>query len=47
MSLRNRELVNLLVVGILTGLGFASVFIAQQAVISTASPRVTRMIEVA
>ena len=37
MSLRNRELVNLLGVGIVTGLGFASVFIAQQAVISTAS----------
>jgi cell division protein FtsW (lipid II flippase) len=37
VSLRNRELVNLLGVGILTGLGFASVFIAQQAVISTAS----------
>jgi cell division protein FtsW (lipid II flippase) len=37
MSLRNRELFNLLGVGVLTGLGFASVFIARQAVISTAS----------
>ncbi|MDX6513672.1 MAG: hypothetical protein QOE36_3176 [Gaiellaceae bacterium] len=37
MSLRNRELANLLVVGILTGLGFASVYIARQAVVSTAS----------
>jgi cell division protein FtsW (lipid II flippase) len=37
VSLRNRELVNLLGVGIVTGLGFASVFIAQQAVISTES----------
>jgi cell division protein FtsW (lipid II flippase) len=37
VSLRNRELLNLLAVGILTGLGFASVFIARQAVISTAS----------
>ena len=37
MSLRNRELLNLLGVGIVTGLGFASVFIAQQSVISTAS----------
>jgi cell division protein FtsW (lipid II flippase) len=37
VSLRNRELLNLVGVGILTGLGFASVFIAQQAVISTAS----------
>jgi cell division protein FtsW (lipid II flippase) len=37
MSLRNRELLNLLGVGILTGLGFASVYIARQAVISTAS----------
>ncbi len=37
MSLRNRELVNLLVVGVLTGIGFASVYIARQSVISTAS----------
>jgi cell division protein FtsW (lipid II flippase) len=37
MSLRNRELANLIVVGILTALGFASVYIARQAVVSTAS----------
>ncbi len=37
MSYRNRELANLIVVAILTGLGFASVFIARQDVISTAS----------
>jgi cell division protein FtsW (lipid II flippase) len=37
MSLRNRELLNLLAVGVLTGIGFASVYIARQAVISTAS----------
>ena len=37
MSLRNRELLNLLAVAVLTGLGFASVFIARQSVISTAS----------
>jgi len=37
MSLRNRELLNLLGVGILIGLGFASVYIARQSVISTAS----------
>jgi cell division protein FtsW (lipid II flippase) len=37
MSLRNRELLQLLAVGILTGLGFASVYIAREAVISTAS----------
>ncbi len=37
MSLRNRELLNLLAVGILTGLGFASVFIAQKSVVSTQS----------
>ena len=37
MSLRNRELANLIVVGVLTALGFASVYIARQAVISTAS----------
>ncbi len=37
MSYRNRELANLLVVAILTGLGFASVYIARQEVVSTAS----------
>jgi cell division protein FtsW (lipid II flippase) len=37
MSLRNRELMNLIVVGILTALGFASVYIARQSVVSTAS----------
>ena len=37
MSLRNRELANLLVVGVLTGIGFASVYIARQAEVSTAS----------
>src|SRR5690242_10973550 len=37
MSLRNRELANLIVVGILTALGFASVYIARQDVVSTAS----------
>jgi cell division protein FtsW (lipid II flippase) len=37
MSLRNRELLNLLVVGVLTGLGFASVYTARQAEISTGS----------
>ena len=37
MSARNRELFNLVVVGILTGLGFASVYIAQKSVVSTAS----------
>jgi cell division protein FtsW (lipid II flippase) len=37
MSARNRELANLLAVGILTGLGFASVYIARQDVISTGS----------
>ena len=37
MSQRNRELVNLLVVGVLTGIGFASVYIARQAEVSTAS----------
>ena len=36
-GLRNRELANLIVVGILTALGFASVYIARQAVVSTAS----------
>jgi cell division protein FtsW (lipid II flippase) len=37
MSERNRELLNLIVVGTLTGLGFASVYIAQQSEVSTAS----------
>jgi cell division protein FtsW (lipid II flippase) len=37
MSLRNRELLNLVVVGILTGIGFASVYIAGKSVISAAS----------
>jgi cell division protein FtsW (lipid II flippase) len=37
LSLRNRELLNLVVVGMLTALGFASVFIARQAVVSTGS----------
>ena len=37
MSYRNRELLSLVVVGIMTGLGFASVYIAQQDVISTSS----------
>ena len=37
MSLRNRELLNLIVVGLLTALGFASVFIARQAVVSAGS----------
>src|SRR5919199_5325554 len=37
MSARNRELLNLIVVGILTSLGFASVYIARQSEISTAS----------
>ena len=37
MSARNRELANLMVVGILTALGFASVYIARQEVVSTAS----------
>jgi cell division protein FtsW (lipid II flippase) len=37
VSARNRELFNLVVVGILTGLGFASVYIAQKSVVSTAS----------
>jgi cell division protein FtsW (lipid II flippase) len=37
MSLRNRELLNLTVVGALTALGFASVYIARQSVVSTAS----------
>ncbi|HYZ78328.1 MAG TPA: FtsW/RodA/SpoVE family cell cycle protein [Gaiellaceae bacterium] len=37
MSLRNRELANLVAVGVLTGLGFASVYIARQHVVSTGS----------
>ncbi len=37
MSARNRELANLLAVGVLTGLGFASVYIARQSEISTGS----------
>jgi cell division protein FtsW (lipid II flippase) len=37
MSARNRELFSLVAVGILTGLGFASVYIARQSVISAGS----------
>jgi cell division protein FtsW (lipid II flippase) len=37
LSYRNRELASLVLVAILTGLGFASVYIARQDVISTAS----------
>lgn len=37
MSLRNRELLTLLAVAVLTGLGFASVYIARQAEISAGS----------
>ena len=37
MTLRNRELVNLFVVAVITGIGFASVYIARQEVVSTAS----------
>jgi cell division protein FtsW (lipid II flippase) len=37
MSARNRELLNLIVVGVLTGIGFGSVYIARQAVVSTES----------
>jgi cell division protein FtsW (lipid II flippase) len=37
VSLRNRELANLVVVGLLTAIGFASVYIARQSVVSTAS----------
>jgi cell division protein FtsW (lipid II flippase) len=37
LSYRNRELANLFVVAMLTGLGFASVYIARQDVISTGS----------
>lgn len=37
MSLRNRELLNLLAVGVLTAAGFASVYIARQEVVSAGS----------
>jgi cell division protein FtsW (lipid II flippase) len=37
MSFRNRELLNLIVVGALTAVGFASVYIARQSVVSTGS----------
>jgi hypothetical protein len=37
VSERNRELLNLIVVAMLTALGFASVYIARQSVVSTAS----------
>jgi cell division protein FtsW (lipid II flippase) len=37
MSARKRELANLMVVGMLTAIGFASVYIARQEVVSTAS----------
>jgi cell division protein FtsW (lipid II flippase) len=37
LSLRNRELLSLTVVGVLTALGFASVYIARQSVVSAAS----------
>ncbi|HYY76240.1 MAG TPA: hypothetical protein VE644_07980, partial [Gaiellaceae bacterium] len=37
MSLRTRELLNIFVVGLLTAAGFASVYIARQEVVSTAS----------
>jgi cell division protein FtsW (lipid II flippase) len=37
LSARNRELLNLLVVGVLTGTGFASVYIARQEVVSPQS----------
>lgn len=37
LSARNRELLNLMVVGILTGLGFASVYIARQEIVSPES----------
>ena len=34
LSLRNRELLNLLAVGVLTAIGFAAVYIARQSIIS-------------
>jgi cell division protein FtsW (lipid II flippase) len=37
LTLRNRELANLIVVGLLTATGFAAVYIARQDVVSTAS----------
>jgi cell division protein FtsW (lipid II flippase) len=37
MSARNRELANLVVVGLLTGLGFAAVYIARQATVGAVS----------
>ncbi len=37
MSERNRELLNLVVVGLLTGVGFASVYISRQSQVSTGS----------
>ena len=37
MTARNRELLNLIAVGLLTSIGFASVYIARQEVVSTAS----------
>jgi cell division protein FtsW (lipid II flippase) len=37
MTFRNRELLNLLTVGLLTAAGFASVYIARQEIVSTAS----------
>jgi cell division protein FtsW (lipid II flippase) len=37
VSYRNRELINLIVVGAMTAIGFASVYIARQEVISTSS----------
>ena len=37
MSLRNRELLNLLAVGLITAIGFASVYIARESVVSAAS----------
>src|SRR6185369_17005279 len=37
MSERNRELANLIAVGVITGLGFASVYIARQDLISAGS----------
>ena len=37
MTLRNRELVNLLLVGLLTAAGFTAVYIARQDVVSAGS----------